>query len=82
MNIMTTSFLEKLIDWKEFELFVADLYKTSDDLTVSHDVTEIGKSGAKRQVDVLVIQKTNFILSRRSLSARGGKIKLIGTLSM
>ncbi len=55
-----TTFIDKLIDWKEFELFVAELYKSSDDLTVSHDVTEIGKSGAKRQIDVLVIQKTKL----------------------
>lgn len=61
MNIpQIHSFLEKLIDWKEFELFVADLYSESDELIVEHDVTEIGKSGAKRQLDVKVTQKTKL----------------------
>ena len=54
------SYMSTLFDWKGFELFVADLYKDSVDLIVKHDVTEIGKSGVKRQVDVLVLQKTKF----------------------
>lgn len=49
-------FLNKLIDWKEFELFVSDIYKDSDKVKVEHDVTLIGKSGAKRQIDVFVTQ--------------------------
>lgn len=53
-------FFGKLINWKEFELFVADLYKGSDDIQVKHNVTEIGKSDAKRQIDVLVLQKINL----------------------
>lgn len=51
---MPASFLGKLIDWKGFELFVAELYKNSDELTVRHNVTVIGKFGDKRQIDVLV----------------------------
>lgn len=54
------SFLDKLIDWKDFEKFVAELYKDSEELTVEHNVTEVGKSNAKRQIDVLVIQKTKL----------------------
>lgn len=54
------SFLDKLIDWKDFEKFVAELYKDSDELTVKHDVTEVGKSNARRQIDVLVLQKTKL----------------------
>jgi hypothetical protein len=54
------SFLDKLIDWKDFEKFVAELYKDSDELTVKHNVTEVGKSNAKRQIDVLVLQKTKL----------------------
>ena len=55
-----SNFLEKLIDWKEFELFVADIYSDSDEITVKHDVTLIGKSNAKRQIDVYVTQKTKL----------------------
>jgi len=54
------SFLSKLIDWKNFELFVADLYKDAESMVVEHNVTEKGKSGAKRQIDVRVYQKTKL----------------------
>jgi len=54
------SFLEKLIDWKEFELFVADIYSDADEITVEHDKTIKGKSNAKRQIDVFVTQKTKL----------------------
>jgi hypothetical protein len=53
-------FLLKLIDWKEFELFVTELYKESDEVIVEHNVTEIGKSGVPRQIDVRVIHKTKL----------------------
>jgi hypothetical protein len=56
-NSNITSFLQKLIDWKEFELFVTDLYQGSDEVTVDHNAFEKGKSGAKYQIDVRVIQK-------------------------
>lgn len=54
------NFLDKLVDWKEFELFVSDLYKDSDEVIVQHNVTEIGKSGASRQTDVKVTHKTKL----------------------
>jgi len=54
------SFLEKLIDWQDFEKFVAELYSDSDEVLVQHNVTELGKSTAKRQIDVLVTQKTKL----------------------
>ncbi|MDO6427135.1 restriction endonuclease [Thalassotalea sp. 1_MG-2023] len=57
---MTSGFLHKLFDWKNFELFVKDLYSTDGNLLVEHDVTEIGKSGASRQIDVKVTQRTGF----------------------
>jgi hypothetical protein len=65
--------MDKLIDWKEFELFVAELYKTSDDLIVSHDVTETGKSGAKRQVDVMVIQKNKLHTTKTIIECKRWK---------
>lgn len=57
---MNSGFLHKLFDWKNFELFVKDLYSSDGSLLVEHDVTEIGKSGASRQIDVKVTQKTGF----------------------
>lgn len=53
-------FLDKIIDWKEFELFVQKMYQEDSELEVKHDVTLKGKSGAKRQIDVLIIQKNKF----------------------
>lgn len=60
MAQLTQSFLDKLIDWKEFEFFVADIYKDSDKVLVEHDVTELGKPGAKRQIDVKITQTTKL----------------------
>jgi hypothetical protein len=54
------NYLSRLFDWQRFETFVAELYKGSDDVEVSHNVTEHGKSGSKYQVDVLIIQKTKL----------------------
>lgn len=57
---INSSFLEKLIDWKEFELFISDLYSQSDKILVQHDITLKGKSNAKRQIDVLITHKTKL----------------------
>jgi len=59
-NKIINSFIDKLIDWKEFELFIAEVYKDSDKVIVEHDVTLIGKSNAKRQIDVRVTQITKL----------------------
>jgi hypothetical protein len=40
-------------DWGSFELLVAKLHETGS-VTVEHDVTLIGESGAPRQIDVLI----------------------------
>lgn len=55
---MANGFLHKLFDWKNFELFVRDLYAADGNVIVEHNVTETGKSGATRQIDVKVTQKT------------------------
>lgn len=55
-----TSFLDKLIDWKEFELFVRDLYVGSDEVIVEHNVTKTGKSNATRQIDVHVTHQSKL----------------------
>ncbi|QNH07041.1 restriction endonuclease [Pseudomonas sp. B11D7D] len=57
---MVSGFLHKLFDWKNFELFVRDLYAAEGNVIVEHNVTETGKSGATRQIDVKVTQKTSF----------------------
>ena len=53
-------FWDKLINWEEFEHFVQKLYEDDPNLTTQHNVTLTGKSGAKRQIDVLVTQKTKM----------------------
>ncbi|MBM9547453.1 restriction endonuclease [Leptospira sp. 201903074] len=57
---MKSTFIEKLIDWKEFELFIKKLYEQDESLEAEHDVMLIGKSGARRQIDVLITQKTKL----------------------
>ncbi len=51
---MADPFVDRLIDWKAFERFVADMYDEDPSLVVEHNVTEVGKSGARRQIDVRV----------------------------
>jgi hypothetical protein len=46
------AFLDQLVDWQDFELFVRDMYAQDADLVVEHNVTEKGRSGAPRQTDV------------------------------
>lgn len=53
-------FLNQIIDWQGFEQFVTDLYKDDGDVTVEHDVTLKGKSGANRQIDVLITRKSKL----------------------
>lgn len=57
---MADGFLHKLIDWKNFELFVKDLYSSEGEVLVEHNVVEKCKSGATRQIDVKVTQKTKL----------------------
>lgn len=45
-------FMDRVIDWRDFEAFVGDLYASHSDLDVEHNVAEVGKSGAPRQIDV------------------------------
>lgn len=49
--------IENLVnDWGGFEKLVAELHQTGE-VTVEHDVTLTGKSGAPRQIDVLIRHK-------------------------
>lgn len=49
---MASGFIDQLVDWRDFEEFVRDLYAKDPSLEVEHNVTQIGKSGAQRQIDV------------------------------
>jgi hypothetical protein len=51
-----TALSEIFTDWGGFEQFVAELHKTGS-VVVEHNVTLKGRSGASRQVDVLVHHK-------------------------
>lgn len=53
-------FIDQLLDWRDFEAFVQAMYAEDPNLVVQHDVTEEGKSGARRQIDVKVTQKTKL----------------------
>jgi hypothetical protein len=54
------AFIDQLLDWRDFEAFVQAMYAEDPNLVVEHDVTEVGKSGARRQIDVKVTQKTKL----------------------
>src|SRR5579862_188546 len=58
--INATRFVEQLLDWRDFERFVRDLYATDPNLVVEHNVTEVGKSNARRQTDVKITQRTKL----------------------
>lgn len=53
-------FLNQIIDWQDFEQFVTHLYKDDGDVIVEYDVTLKGKSGANRQIDVLISRKSKL----------------------
>ncbi|MCA1325145.1 restriction endonuclease [Herbaspirillum sp. alder98] len=46
-------------DWGGFERLIAQLHETGD-VNVQHNVTLVGKSGAPRQIDVLVRHREGF----------------------
>ncbi|WP_411681891.1 restriction endonuclease [Clostridium thailandense] len=73
---MQLTFMDKLIDWKEFELFIQKMYQEDSDLIVEHDVTLVGKSGSKRQIDVLITQKTKFHIYNTLVECKRWKQKI------
>jgi Restriction endonuclease len=56
---MTLPLNNLISDWGGFEKLVAKLHETGN-VEVQHDVTLIGKSGAPRQIDVLVRHREGF----------------------
>jgi hypothetical protein len=53
-------FIDQLLDWRDFETFVQRLYATDPNLLVEHNVVDVGKSGARRQTDVKITQRTKL----------------------
>jgi hypothetical protein len=49
-------FIDQLVDWRAFEDFVRELYAMDPNVVAERDVTEIGRSGARRQIDVKLTQ--------------------------
>lgn len=50
-----------VLNWGGFELFVADLNKTAEDVSVEHDVTLIDRSGVPRQIDVVLRYRKGLV---------------------
>jgi hypothetical protein len=55
-----SGFMHRFYDWSAFEVFVRDLYVDDGDVTVQHDVTEVDRYGAKRQIDVKIMRRSRF----------------------
>lgn len=55
------AFIDQLVDWRKFEKFVGRLFSDDPNVVVEHDVTEAGKSGASRQIDVKLTHKVGDI---------------------
>lgn len=58
MNL--SGFMHKYYDWSAFEAFVKDLYAGDGDVTIEHNVTELDRYGAKRQIDVKIVRRVRF----------------------
>jgi hypothetical protein len=51
-----TPFLDQLVDWRKFEDFVREVHDLDPNAVAERNVTEVGRSGAKRQIDVKLTQ--------------------------
>jgi hypothetical protein len=49
-------FLDQLVDWRKFEDFVREIHDLDPNVVAERNVTEVGHSGAKRQIDVKLTQ--------------------------
>jgi hypothetical protein len=49
-------FLDQLVDWRRFEDFVREVHDLDPNVVAKRNVTEVGRSGAKRQIDVKLTQ--------------------------
>jgi hypothetical protein len=73
---MESCYLSQIVDWKDFEQFVAQLYRDDPNLIVQHDITLTGKSGAKRQIDVLVTSRVKFHTIITLIECKYWKVKV------
>lgn len=70
------SWLENFVkDWGGFEKFIADLNSTGE-VTVEHDVTLTGQSGAPRQIDVLITHQVGLYQHKILVECRYWKQKI------
>lgn len=53
-------FIDNITNWEDFEKFVKRLYEEDSTVIVEHNQKLVGKSGAKRQIDVLITSKTKL----------------------
>lgn len=73
---MKDKFIDKLIDWQEFEKFVQRLYKEDPNLIVEHNVMLVGNSGAKYQIDVLITHNSKSITNKTIVECKRWKKKV------
>lgn len=52
-----SGFMHQYYEWGAFERFIKDLHDADGDVIVQHDVTEVDRHGAKRQIDVKIVRK-------------------------
>lgn len=50
--------MHQYYDWNAFERFIKELHAADGDVIVQHNVTEIDRYGAKRQIDVKIVRKS------------------------
>lgn len=55
-----SGFMHQYYDWAAFENFVKELHEGDGDVTVMRNVTDVDRTGAKRQTDVKIIRRSRF----------------------
>ncbi len=53
-----SGFMHQYYDWNAFERFIKELHAADGDVIVQHNVTEVDRYGAKRQIDVKIVRKS------------------------
>lgn len=55
-----SGFMHQYYDWNAFERFIKELHAADGDVIVQHNVTEVDRHGAKRQIDVKIVRKSSL----------------------
>lgn len=58
---MASGYIDQLVDWRSFEQFVRTILDQDQNIVVEHDVTAVGKSGARRQIDVKLTHRVGML---------------------